>query len=61
MVVVAIRLISNNSTIVRGKQKYRPIICIYVIYVTSRIRHRFLDYLQFNIITCLAVMSNQMK
>ena len=34
----------NNSIIVQGKQMYRPIICIYVIYVTVRIRHRFLDF-----------------
>ena len=33
-----------NSIIEKGKQKYMPIICTYVIYVTVRIRHRFLDY-----------------
>ena len=45
-VVIALQLFNsfdNNSTIVQGKQKYRPINCIYVIYVTIRIRHRFLD------------------
>ena len=34
----------NNSIIVKGKQKDTPIICIYVIYVTVRIKHRFLDF-----------------
>ena len=52
----------NNSTIVQRKQECRPILCIYIIYVTIRIKHRFLEFfLQFNIILCLTVMSNQIK
>ena len=52
----------NDNIILQGKQKYRPIICMYVIYVTIRIRDMFLDFfLQFNIIICLAVMSNQIQ